>query len=158
MVPPPDRGKYDNPTAAHGTNPRLAHLHPAPPDNGRHPVTVVTEGVPDGLTVASAGYPAIAVLGAAVPDARVAARLAAHPGRLLVVFDRDPAGRAGAARLLELLAGHGRTDVVDVCPRAADLNEWAGHAGADFAAQLRQAIRLAACGHPASRPAGRGIA
>jgi hypothetical protein len=140
---PPDRGKYDNPTARHGSNPRLTPVLPTgPATNGP---TIVTEGVPDGLAAATAGYRALAVLGAGVPDQRVAQRLADHDGVLVVAFDADDAGRTGAASVRRLLAEAGRQSVVEVVPPVADLNTWlTGHGLAAFARQLRMSIGIAA--------------
>jgi hypothetical protein len=64
---PPGRPKYENPTAEHGTNPRVTFVSPAEHD-GRG-VLVVAEGMPDALTAASAGFAAAAVLGAGAPNA-----------------------------------------------------------------------------------------
>lgn len=140
---PPDRGKYDNPTAKHGSNPRLTPVMPTGcATNGP---TIVTEGVPDALAAATAGYRAVAILGAGVPDQRVAQRLAKHDGVLVVAFDADDAGRTGAASLRRLLAEAGRQSVVEVVPPAADLNTWlTGHGLAAFARQLRMSIGIAA--------------
>jgi len=144
LHPPPSRGKYDNPTAVHGTNPRLAPIEPASSQGG--PV-IVTEGIPDALAAATTGYQAVAILGAGLPDRRVAERLAARAGPMIVAFDADDAGRAGSARLRELLADIGRADVIDVEPPAADLNTWLITRGpTSFAHQLRLSIGLAATG------------
>ena len=146
LDPPPDRGKYDNPTAAHGTNPRLAHLQPAttPPVAPTANTILVTEGIPDGLAAAAAGYRAVAVLGVGVPDDRVARRLAALDGLLVIVFDADPAGHTGGQRLSALLAAQDRRHIT-LTPPPGDLNDWARTAGPGFGAQLRLAIRLAGC-------------
>ena len=120
-------------------------------------VVVVTEGIPDALAAASAGYPSIGVLGAGLPDRRVADHLASIDGLLVVAFDADPAGRAGTQRLTELLAARGREHAV-LAPRHGDVNEWARAAGAAFGAQLRLTIRLATCGTSRGREHGRSIA
>jgi len=143
LHPPPDRGKYDNPTAKHGRNPRLTPVAPAGCETSGP--TIVTEGVPDALAVATAGYRALAILGAGVPDERVAQRLAKHAGLLVVAFDPDDAGRAGAANLRRLLAEVGRQSVVELVPPASDVNSWLTERGADaFTRQLRMSIGLAA--------------
>lgn len=144
LRPPPDRGKYDNPTAAHGANPRLTRIEPDGCPSGP---TLVTEGIPDALAAATAGYRAVAILGAGLPDRRVAQRLAKRDGLLVIAFDADDPGRAGANRLREVLAAAGRTDVVDVEPPSADLNTWLIDRGrASFTSQLRMAVGLGATG------------
>lgn len=156
LHPPPDRGKYDNPTSAHGANPRLTRIEP---DAGaRGGPTIVTEGIPDALAAATGGYRAVAILGAGLPDRRVAERLVKRDGLLVIAFDADQAGRAGADRLRELLAGAGRTDVIDIEPPAVDVNSWLIARGrAQFTLQLRMVVNLAAVS--ASRaPRGRSIA
>lgn len=143
LHPPPGRGKYDNPTTRHGRNPRLTLLRPAGCETTGP--TIVTEGVPDALAAATAGYRSVAILGAAVPDEHVAQRLANQEGLLVIAFDADDAGRAGAARLRRLLAEVGRQAVVEVVPLAADLNTWLTERGAAaFARQMRMSIGIAA--------------
>ena len=156
LEPPPDRGKYDNPTARHGSNPRLTWVEP--PGSAPGGATIVTEGMPDALAVASVGYNGAAVLGAGLPDRRVAERLARRRGVLVVVFDADEAGRNGARRLVELLGEVGRGDVVSVEPRAHDINTWLATAGRDaFQRHLRISLGLARSAH-ATGPPGRSIA
>ena len=155
LHPPPGRGKYDNPAAKHGRNPRLAPIEPTAASAA---ITVVTEGVPDALACATGGYRAVALLGAGVPDRRAAAWLAERAGPLVVIFDADDAGRSGSRRLVELLADAGRGDVATVPPRAADINAWLTAAGRErFARQLGISLGLV---HSArARPgAGRSIA
>jgi hypothetical protein len=122
LHPPPNRGKYDNPTGTHGANPRLAPIEPTGASGGGP--TIITEGVPDALAAATAGYRAVAMLGAGLPDRRVAQRLAKRDGMLVVAFDSDIAGRTGSTRLREHLADLGRKHVLEVMPPAADLNSW----------------------------------
>src|SRR5207248_8393468 len=112
---------------------------------------------PDALATAGAGYRSIGVLGAGLPDRRVADHLASVDGLLVVAFDADPAGRAGAQRLTELLAARGRDHAVLV-PRHGDVNDWARATGGQFGAQLRLALRLATCGTSRARDHGRSIA
>ena len=107
---PPGGRKYDNPTAAlAGPSPRLADVR-----LGRPPVDVaavlVCEGLPDGLIAAQAGHRASALLGAGLPDDRVAGLLMQRfaTERLVIALDADDRGRAGAARLAELLGLAGR--------------------------------------------------
>ncbi|KAA0235928.1 MAG: toprim domain-containing protein [Actinobacteria bacterium] len=110
-VPHPrsDRPRYLNPTSDLATNPRLARIRPL---EARHREVVVTEGAIDALSAAAAGYRAVGVLSAAYGDEAVAVALAklAHP--LVIAFDADDAGRAGAERLAALLAVRQRPPVV----------------------------------------------
>ncbi|MGH9137909.1 MAG: toprim domain-containing protein [Acidimicrobiales bacterium] len=155
LHPPPNRGKYDNPTAEHGTNPRLAPVRPVAA--GIAGPTIVTEGVPDALAAATAGYRAAALLGAGLPDRRVAQRLVELGGVLVVAFDADDAGRAGAAKLRELLGSVGSASVVEVVPPATDLNAWlVAHGSASVTRQLRMSIGLARSA--ARQDRGRSIA
>lgn len=143
---PPNGRKYDNPAAPHGTNPRLTLVHPAAEPT--HPqLLVVTEGMPDALTAATAGYRAAAVFGAGLPDARVADRIAAATKVAVLVFDADAPGRAGAARLGAFLSARG-TRVLDIRPPAADLNTWAVATPDGFNRELARSIDLAACVSP----------
>lgn len=141
----PKGHKYDNPSAAlAGGLPRTAEVRlPRPPaDPG---VVVVSEGIPDALVAAQAGYRAAAVLGAGVPDERTAAALVQRfpTERLVVAFDADGPGQAGGERLQELLAERGAGDRVSrlqVPAAAGDLNGWQQLAGPGFGEQLAQAI------------------
>ncbi len=156
LDPPPDRGKYDNPIARHGSNPRLTFVDPP----GASPVgtTIITEGMPDALAAASVGYNAAAVMGAGLPHRRVAERLARRRGFVVIAFDLDDAGRAGAGRLIERLRDLGRPDVVGIEPAAGDLNSWlVGRGAVTFRQQLDLSINLrtAAVSRPGS---GRSIA
>ena len=155
LSPPPNRSKYDNPTAEHGTNPRLVSVwRVGREDQGP---TLITEGVPDALAAATVGYRATALLGAGLPDPNVARRLAQRGGVLVIAFDADHAGRAGAAKLGELLRGVGPMSIVDVVPPASDLNAWlASHGAAVVARQLHLAIGLARSAAPQGH--GRSIA
>jgi hypothetical protein len=144
LQPPPNRGKYDNPTGGHGSNPRVTTVEPA---SAASSLTLVTEGIPDALAAASAGYRGVAIFGAGVPDGRVTAKLAKTPGLLVVAFDADEAGRAGARRLLELIRREGRSDVVCIEPAEGDLNVWLASRGQEpFRKQLELSINLAASG------------
>lgn len=156
LHPPSGTGKYDNPASSHGTNPRIGWIEPSHgPTSGP---TVVTEGIPDALAAATAGYRAAALLGAGIPNPAVARQLADHPGLLVTVLDADCAGRNGATRLADLLARAGRTDTVDIEPPAGDLNGWLVEQGrAAFTLQLRIAIGLQSAARP-SRGRSRSIA
>jgi hypothetical protein len=145
----PNGRKYDNPSAdLVPVSPRLGEIRLAGPAR-RDDLVVVCEGIPDALTAAGAGYRAVAVLGAGLPDERLAAQLVAlHPKEsLLVAFDADPRGRAGSERLVDLLSRAGADDRVhtlSVPEAAGDLNGWAQTAGDGFAEGLCAAIRRAA--------------
>ncbi len=76
------------------------------------PEVIVTEGAIDALSAAAAGYRAVAVLSAAYGDEAVATSLAKLPHPLVIAFDADEAGRAGAHRLASLLEARQRPPVV----------------------------------------------
>ena len=155
LDPPQERGKYDNPTGQHGGNPRLTFLDAAAACDR---TTIVTEGVPDALAVASIGFRAAAILGSGLPNRPIAARLALREGALIVAFDADPAGRSGAERLADHLRECGRSDVIAIEPPTADLNGWLVERGdATMKRQIGLAIRLASSGR-AITGAGRSIA
>ncbi len=146
---PPGGRKYDNPAAAlAGPSPRLAdvRLGRPPADPG---TVLVCEGLPDALVAAQAGHRASAVLGAGLPDDRVARLLLQRfaSERLVVAFDADDRGRAGASRLVELLHAAGPRDrvvVLDVPGAWGDLNGWHLAVGAEFGHQLASAVDRAA--------------
>ncbi len=98
--PQPDRPRYLNPTAALAPNPKLARFRPP---EVRHPEVIVTEGAIDALSANAAGYRSVAVLSAGYPDRAVAHALSRLPHPLVIAFDPDDAGRAGAHRLAGLL-------------------------------------------------------
>jgi Toprim-like len=137
--PQADRPRYLNPTADLALNPRLALFRPA---HCEHPEVIVAEGAIDALTATAAGYRAVGVLSAGYPDAAVAHALSRVPHPLVIAFDPDDAGRAGAARLAGLLAAdHRPAAVIDL--GSGDLNEallrtheWP----ADLAEQVGEAI------------------
>ena len=107
--PQPDRPRYLNPASGLATNPRLSRARPV---EARHREVVVTEGAIDALSAAAGGYRAVAVLSAAYGDEAVAAALAKLPHPLVLAFDADDAGRAGADRLVSLLEARQRPPVV----------------------------------------------
>jgi hypothetical protein len=117
--PQPDRPRYLNPASGLATNPRLSRARPV---EVRHLEVVVTEGAIDALSAAAAGYRAVAVLSAAYGDEAVAAALAKLPHPLVLAFDADDAGRAGADRLVSLLEARQRPPVV-LDLRTGDLND-----------------------------------
>ncbi len=135
LDPPAGRGKYDNPAGRYASNPRLGWMRPAePPVAG---VLVVCEGIPDALVAAQAGFSAVGVLGSSYPDARVADGITASLAgrRPVLCFDGDPPGRAGAARLVQLLTDRHVDTAVVTPPEGMDLTGWAGR-GDDWAQLL----------------------
>ena len=117
--PKPDRPRYLNPTSDLATNPRLSRARPV---ETRHREVIVTEGAIDALSAAAAGYRAVAVLSATYGDEAVATSLAKLPHPLVLAFDADDAGRAGAHRLASLLEARQRPPVVIDLERG-DLND-----------------------------------
>jgi hypothetical protein len=113
------RPRYLNPTVDLASNPRLARFRPPICD---HDEVVITEGAVDALSVAAAGYRAVAVLSAGYPDRAVAYALSRLPKPLVIAFDPDDAGRAGAAQLAALLAAEHRPAAV-IALRHGDLND-----------------------------------
>ncbi|HYZ98396.1 MAG TPA: toprim domain-containing protein [Acidimicrobiales bacterium] len=83
---------------------------------------IVTEGIIDGLSAAAGGYGAAAVLSANYADPVAAATLTRQRDQLVVAFDPDPAGRAGAERLVRLLNAQDRRPGVMLLG-SGDLND-----------------------------------
>jgi len=142
LHPEPGRDRWLNPTHHLAANPRIALYHPTVQ---RHPEIIVTEGAIDALSAAAGGYTAAAVLGAGhVHNPVTATLLARLPGRLVLVFDPDPAGDAATRRLPQLLAVHGR-DVGAIELTGGDLNDHhlaAGHRWPELLEHhVRHAIR-----------------
>lgn len=162
LAPPPGRGRYDNPSAARGPNPRVGWVTV---DRVHYvEALLVCEGLPDAYSAAEAGFSAVAVLGAGYPDAHVADQIAAARGErtVVVVYDADDAGRVGARTLTGLL--HARqVPVIDVCPpeTVGDLNAWA-QTTTTWPATITNAITRTAVTAPHARkpvaaaPVGRG--
>ncbi len=119
--------KYDNPSRRLGSNPRISCTIPTGPP--RPGLLVVTEGIPDALTAAQAGYTTAAILGSQNPDKTVAARLATRADRdnlyIVAITDADEAGQLWGQHLAELLAEHDHTPTLVQPPLGNDLNEWA---------------------------------
>ena len=118
--------KYDNPSAQLAPHPRLAFAaHTA----RRSDLLVVCEGIPDALIASQAGFVAVGLLGAHVPDEAVAMQLAAHASNeeldVALVCDPDDAGQRVASVLVPLLEREGVTPIVAVPPDGHDLNDWA---------------------------------
>lgn len=141
LHPPSGRGKYDNPTAKHGSNPRCTAVEPASLDGLR--ICFLVEGIADGLALASIGHRSVAFLGTGAPDARAVTAVGERPDRLAILFDRDAAGRAGSDRLAERLRETGRADVMTLEPPEADVNDWLVARGKECVhRQLNGALRL----------------
>jgi hypothetical protein len=148
--PRTDGPRYLNPASHLAMNPRLSRARPAALG---HPEVVVTEGEIDALSAASAGYRAAAILSASYGDEAVAVSLAKLPHPLVIAFDADEAGRAGASRLEALLVARqrplvvvdlGRGDLNDAMRRSDDwpteLRHWLDAAIAERAASLGSAV------------------
>ena len=146
--PQPDRPRYLNPTSGLATNPRLSRLRPV---EARHPEIVVTEGAIDALSAAAAGYRAVAVLSAAYGDEAVAVTLAKLPHPLVIAFDADDAGRAGADRLASLLDARQRPPVV-LDLGSGDLND-AMRRSDDWPMRMHHAVDSAMATSSATRGA-----
>lgn len=123
LDPGQDRPKYGNPVGRLGDNPRHGWTQPTGPP--KTPI-LVCEGFPDAYTANSAGYAAVAVLGAMNATPSFAERLIPHlAGRpVIVAFDGDTAGRMASASLSQALASHGIMVVELPLPSGADLNSW----------------------------------
>lgn len=133
--PRSDGPRYLNPTSDLATNPRLSRARPAVVS---HPEIVVTEGEIDALSAAAAGYRSVAVLSATYSDEAVAVALAKLPHPLVIAFDADDAGRAGAHRLEALLVARQRPPVVlDLSD--GDLNDMVGRSD-DWPSQMQRAV------------------
>jgi len=136
--PRSDAPRYLNPTSDLAANPRLSRARPAVVC---HPGIVVTEGEIDALSAAAAGYRSVAVLSATYSDEAVAASLAKLPGSLVLAFDADDAGRAGAHRLEALLIARQRPALVLNLGRG-DLNDMTRQAD-DWPSRMQQMVKSA---------------
>jgi DNA primase len=122
---PSATSKYGNPIRRLGTNPGLAWTRTP---TVRYPdQLIICEGVLDALTAATAGLPAVAVLGATYPSVRIAQTIADHTAdrRILIAFDGDDAGRVAASRLQQLLDPRGVEARILDLPKGSDLNTMA---------------------------------
>ena len=143
----PNSRRYDNPAAdLVGGSPRFAEVHT--PAAKRADVVLVCEGIPDALTAGQAGYRAVGVLGAGVPDDQLCHRLLERfPNeRLVIAFDQDDSGKLGAERLASLLDTAGaaeRVSTLDVPRRWGDLNGWLQGAWNSFESEFETAISAA---------------
>ena len=119
--------KYDNPSAALATNPRIAWTTAV----GRRETStlIVCEGIPDALTAAQAGFAAVAVLGSQVPDIVVAAATQGYASDrslgVLLIGDNDSSGRTWTKEMRTLLSD-ARVPVHAFEPPepGSDLNSW----------------------------------
>jgi len=152
----PRHRKYDNPASRLvPTSPRLEEVRLAGPPV-RPDIAVICEGIPDALIAAQAGWRSVAVLGAGLPDERVARAITERfpDATLIVAFDRDHRGRDASAALLDLLRREGtgeRISTLEIPPTAGDLNAWAIDSGPGFEAELDAAITTAVdSGRPAA--------
>jgi DNA primase len=102
----------------------------------------VTEGIIDGLSAASAGYRAVAVLSATLGDEMVAAHLAHLRWPLVLAFDPDEAGVAGAQRLAAYLEARGRPAASLDLPAGRDVND-ALRASSNWSVELTDHVRAA---------------
>jgi hypothetical protein len=146
--------RYANPAAALvGASPRIAEVRPA--EQSRSGVVLVAEGMTDALSVAEAGYDAVALLGTGVVDERVATAISRRwrTERLVVAFDADHAGRQATAKLLNLFVREGAGDraaFITVPDSVGDLNAWLQVEGSAFSARLSVTLR-------AARPIGQNV-
>ena len=122
LRPRPDQPKFLNVSGVLAANPKVARYRPV---EDRGDIVVVTEGPIDALSAAAAGFRAVAVFGATSADPDVASRLAATPGRLVLAFDADTAGRTGSERLERMLRDVQRPARALSLPDGVnDLNDW----------------------------------
>ncbi len=144
----PGRPRYLNAAGHLAANPRVANYDP-PEAIGR--CVIVTEGVLDALSANAAGFPAAAVLGAAMAgpgrnDAGpnpVATRLAPVGSTLVVAFDADGPGQVAGAHLAGLLRDLGaRVGRLHPPAEANDLNGWLRQSR-DWPNTMRMAVRAA---------------
>ena len=144
----PRARKYDNPASRLvPACPRLGEVR-LPGPAARADVALVCEGIPDALIAAQAGWRSVAVLGAGLPDERVARAISEQftTETLVVAFDADHRGVAGAEHLSQLLdeAGAGaRTVILAVPEGAGDINAWAVASSDQFEADLDRAVSTA---------------
>jgi hypothetical protein len=133
------RSKYDNPASRIAANPRIGWVAPATVKDRNH--LVVCEGMIDALSAASAGVPAVAVLGATYVDERVAQDIAkgAAGRQIMVAFDGDPAGRTAGSSLGASLAATGCSNRVLPMPDGCDVNSLLGNDDRWISRQLESA-------------------
>lgn len=118
-----DGPKYLNPHRNWiGPSPRIGVIHS--PENADRGVLVVCEGICDAI-LAGRYFAARAVIGAGQPDVTMAEQLVADAaGRPLVIcFDADNPGQAGAERLVALVAERATSGAASITPPAKDVND-----------------------------------
>ena len=141
----PNGRRYDNPaTDLVGSSPRFAEAR-LPGEAKSNDLVLVCEGIPDALTAAQAGYRALGILGAALPDEQLAHRLLERfpQDRFVLAFDADDSGQAGQSRLSGLLdeVGAGRRSTcLEVPRRWGDLNGWLQGSWQQFDAEMDDAL------------------
>jgi hypothetical protein len=154
LRPRGDQPRYLNPSAGLLANPRLTRVRPTE-IRRRH--VIVTEGAIDALTAASAGFRAVAILGAGYPDGLVAEHLARLTGPIILAFDPDPAGNLGSDRLASLLAARQRP-ARRLPTGAGDLNDQRTATDGDWPRRLDELVAAAAPAAGVDPPArARGI-
>jgi hypothetical protein len=133
--------KYGNPASRLGDNPR--HGWTQPVGTPQEPI-VICEGFPDAYTANSAGYTAVAVLGATNANRGLAERIVEGIGRrpAVLAFDGDDAGRSAARQLSTSLEQRGIMVIELPLPSGADLNSW-----------VHTARKIPDLGGPTTRPA-----
>lgn len=130
----PSKGKYKTPG---GTQTRLFNTDAT----WNTTELVVTEGEFDALALEQAGYPAVGVPGANVWQAEWDDYLT-DVKRVWVVFDRDPAGEKGAAKLVDRFAGKARRVFLSPEGVKCDPTTWLqSHTPAEFAELLADASK-----------------
>ena len=134
-------------------NPRLGIYRPAPgsDDSKRRPEVIVTEGIIDALSAASAGYSAVALLGAKYAGAVTAIPLARLPRPLVIAFDPDSAGEQATRRMVQFLRAR-RCDPSVMRLADGDLNDHLLRSG-DWPVELAARVEHATF----RRPTGAGL-
>lgn len=126
--PPHGRAKYDNPAGRWAANPHVTWT--SSPDPTRANLIVLTEGVPDALVAAQAGFRTVGVLGAhllpnQLPELLLQQISRTQQARVAVCFDADQTGTTASQALLKRLLDHGVPAIVSSPPHGLDLTEWA---------------------------------
>lgn len=127
LEPRAGRGKYDNPAVRWACNPRVGWAQPDP--RITRPALVITEGLPDALLAAQAGFRSAGLLGAFAADRRVVDEIAevarrSCVGGVVICVDADAAGRALEEWLTSELTEAGVSTHVVRPPDGTDLSQW----------------------------------
>lgn len=121
--------KYDNPASALGTNPRTAFIKTPKNTPDRPSLVLVTEGIPDGLIAAQAGFSVVSIMGSQAPDAVSVTGIANYAdssnSTVAIVADADTAGDQATATIAQHLNDAGSVPVIVDLPDGLDLNDWA---------------------------------